>query len=176
MRRTQGEAATDRRGVGLGVVLCGVGLYALLSRSLGLRGPAPVLLLLGAVFFTLSALARFRGPLLPAGVLLGLGTGFLLRGPLASWLAPWAAILLGLGAGFLLVAAIDRACGRRRQPPPVVPGLVLVGIAAAEALSGAPSVRDAFTRVERLWPFAILATGLFLVLRALSRRGAPDRR
>ena len=177
LRRTRGRAATDRRGVGLGVVLCGVGLYALLSRSLGLRGPAPVLLLLGAVFFTLSALARFRGPLLPAGVLLGLGAGFLLRGPLAPWLAPWASILLGLGAGFLLVAAIDRACGRRRQPPPVVPGLVL---------RESPARRGAVRRLFRTGCFrarrAALAfrdSGDRAVPRAsaaLSRRGAPDRR
>lgn len=160
---------TDRRGMALGVALAGVGLYALLSRSLGWRGPAALLLLLGAIFFVLSALRRFRGPLLPAGVLLGLGAGLLLREPLEPRLPHWATILLGLGAGFLLVSAIDRLVGRRRQPPPIVPGAVLTGIALAEAAAHALSVDNVFTLLEPVWPFLFLAAGLFLVLTALRR-------
>jgi hypothetical protein len=160
----------DRRGVTLGVALVGVGLYALLSRGFGWRGAGPVLLLLGAIFFTQSALSRFRGPLLPAGVLLGLGVGFLLRDPLRPWMAPWATILLGLGGGFLLVASIDRARGRRREPPPLLPGLVLTGIAATEALSRRLPLETAFARLEPLWPFAVLAAGLVLVFTARKSR------
>jgi hypothetical protein len=159
-----------RRGITLGVALVGVGLYALLSRSLGFRGPGPVLLLIGAIFFVLSALSRFGGPLLPACVLLGLGTGLLLRGPLEPWMPHWAAILLGIGSGFLLVAAIDRTFGRRRQPPPVVPGAVLAGIALAEAASRALSLENLFARLEPVWPYGVIAAGLFLTLTALRKR------
>ncbi len=161
----------DQRGITVGVGLVGVGLYALFSRLLDVRGPGPVLLVLGAVFFALSAMRRFRGPLLPAGVLLGLGAGFLLRRPLDPWLPHWATILLGLGCGFLLVAVIDRAAGRRRQPPPQIPGLVLTGIALAELAARAFSIRNLFDKLEPLWPFAILAAGLWLI--ASSRRRRP---
>lgn len=159
----------DRGRISFGLALVGIGLYALLSRRLGFRGPAVVLLLLGSIFFVLSALSRFRGPLLPAGVLLGLATGLLLREPLEPWLLPWATVLLGLGVGFLLVSAIDRAYGRRRQPPPVVPGAVLIGIALAEAAARALSVENLFLLLMPLWPFFVLAAGLFLVLTALRR-------
>ena len=65
----------DRRSLTLGVVIALVGAFFLLRRSVELSGPAPILLLLGAIFLALSALRSFRGPLLPAGVLLGLGAG-----------------------------------------------------------------------------------------------------
>ncbi len=162
--------ARDRRGIGLGVALVGVGLYGLASRGLGLRGPAPVLLILGVTFFALSAVSRFRGPLLPGGILLGLGCGFALRGTLSPWLAPWASILLGLGAGFLLVAAIDGAFGRRRQPAPVVPGVILIGIALAEAASRSLPLRDLSARFETLWPFAVVVAGFLLVAAGLRKR------
>jgi hypothetical protein len=160
----------NRRGLFPGLVLVAVGLYFLLARGLGWRGPGTILLFLGAVFFAISAARRFRGPLLPAGVLLGLGAGFLLRDPLARWLAPWAAILLGLGLGFLLVAAIDRAVGRRREPPPLVPGAVLVAVAAGSFLARWIPLHDAFARIEFLWPFLIVAAGLLLILGAARRR------
>ena len=160
----------ERRALTQGIALVAVGFYALVSRSLGWRGPEAVLLLLGAIFFFLSAVSRFRGPLLPAGVLLGLGVGMLLRGPLEPWMSPWAAILLGLGGGFLLVSAIDRSVGRRREPPPIVPGIALTGIAVAEAAARALPMRNLLARLELLWPFLVLGAGLLLVATALRRR------
>ncbi|MBC8647847.1 MAG: hypothetical protein H7X85_11830, partial [Thermoanaerobaculia bacterium] len=55
---------TDRRSLTLGLVLLFVGLYFLLWRSFRFSGPGAILILIGAVFFTLSALRRWRGPLL----------------------------------------------------------------------------------------------------------------
>jgi len=161
---------SNRRGLPLGVSLVGIGVYALLARSVGLEGPGPVLLLVGAVLFALSAFSGFRGPLLPAGILLGLGAAFVLRRALESWMPGVAPILLGLGSGFLLVAAIDRAVGHRRQPPPVVPGMILVGIALAQIAWRRFSLADWAARLEPLWPFAVLATGLVLIVLALRKR------
>jgi hypothetical protein len=159
----------DRRGIGLGIVLVGVGLYVFIARAWGWRGAGPVLLLLGAIFFAISAARRFRGPLLPAGVLLGLGVGFLLRDALEPSWPRWAAILLGLGGGFLLVAAIDRGLGRRREPPPLWPGLALCAVGGAAAATRAVSMRNLFEVLEPLWPFALIAAGLFFLATAKKR-------
>jgi len=159
----------DRRGIGLGIALVGVGLYAFGARTWGWRGAGPTLLLLGAIFFAISAARRFRGPLLPAGVLLGLGVGFLLRDAVEPSWPRWAAILLGLGGGFLLVAAIDRALGRRREPPPLWPGLALVAVGGAAAATRAVSMRNLFQVLEPLWPFALIAAGLFVLATARRR-------
>jgi hypothetical protein len=164
--------AADRRRLAPGIVLLAIGLAALLSRVFGWAGVAPTLLAIGAAFFALSALSRFRGPLLPAGVLLGLGAGFLLRDAIGDRAPGWTPILFGLGAGFLLVAAIDASLGRRREPPPAIPGAVLIAVALAGAAAGSVALRELFLRIEPFWPAALIAAGILLIVSARRRRAA----
>ncbi len=164
----------DRRGLNLGVVLVALGVYFILRRSLHLHGPGPILLLIGTILFALSALRRFRGPLVPASVMLGLGAAFLMRDPLEPWMPGWATLLLGIGAGLLLASGLDRLLGRERRPAPFVPGLVLVAIALVTAASANLSIPESFSDVAwRLWPFVLVAAGAVLVLQAL-RSGSSN--
>ena len=161
----------DRRALNLGIVLVGLGLFFLLRQELHLSGPGPVLLVIGAILFSFSALRGFRGPVVPASVLLGLGAAFLLREPLERWLPPWATILLGIGCGLLLAAGIDRQAGGERRPSTFVPGIVLVVIAAAAAI--ATNLRVPETVIEavwRLWPWALVLAGVILVVQGMRRR------
>jgi hypothetical protein len=161
----------DRRGLNIGVVLVALGIFFLLRRELHLSGPGPILLVIGAILFTLSALRGFRGPVVPAGVLLGLGAGFLLRDPLDRWFPGWATLLLGLGSGLLLAAAIDRQAGRDRHPSSLVPGIVLVVIAAATAISRNLHVPvDLIEAAWRLWPWALVLAGAVLVIQGLRNK------
>ncbi len=158
----------DRRGLNLGVAMVAVGIYFILGRSLHLRGPGPILLLIGSVLLAFSAMRQFRGPIVPAGVLLGLGAGFILRDPLERWMPHWASLLLCLGGGLLLASGLDRFAGRERRPTPLVPGIVLVTIALVTAISQNLTFPDAmFDAVWRLWPFALVAAGAILVLQAM---------
>ena len=164
-------SAADRRGANLGVALTVCGLYLLLGRQFHFRGPGPILLLIGTVLFAVSALSAFRGPLVPAGVLLGLGAGFLLRDPLEGWLPNWATLLLFLGSGLLLAEGVGRLAGRERRPGTLVPGLVLLAIAAAAGLSQNLRLPDALGDLAwRLWPWALVAAGAILLFQALRRR------
>jgi hypothetical protein len=161
----------DRRGLNLGIVLVGFGIFFLLRRELNLSGPGPILLVIGAILFTFAALRSFRGPVVPAGVLLGLGAGFLLRDPLEPWMPPWATLLLGLGSGLLLAAGIDRQAGRERRPSTFVPGIVLVVIAAAAGISRNLHVpENVVDAVWTLWPWALVAAGAILVIQGIRRR------
>ena len=160
----------DRRGLAVGVVLLLLGTFFVLSRTLRFSGPGPILVLIGAIFLALSALRRARGPLLPGGILVGLGSGFLAREPLEAILPHWATLLLGLGAGFLLVVALDRAAGRDRRPSPLVPGLVLVVVALFGALTSQGPVREALASLSQLWPWALVLAGVALVGQALLRK------
>ncbi len=166
---------TDRRGLNLGVVLTALGVYFLLRRQLHLSGPGPILLLIGTILFAVAALRGFRGPVVPAGVLLGLGAGFLLRDPFDPWMPHWATLLLFLGGGLLLAAAVDRREGKERRPSTLLPGAVLVAIALAAALSENLHFPEMLFDVAwRLWPWALVAAGVLLVAQSLSgRRGTP---
>lgn len=161
----------DRRGLTVGIVLVGLGIFFILRRELHLSGPGPILLVIGAILFTLSALRSFRGPVLPASVLLGLGAGFLLRDPLEPWVPPWATILLGIGCGLLLAAGIDRQAGHEQRPSTLIPGVVLVTIAAAAALATNVRVSEnVIDAVWRLWPWALVLAGVILVVQGVRRR------
>jgi hypothetical protein len=164
----------ERRGLNVGVALVLVGGYLLLQRELSLRGPAPILLLIGTILLVFSALREWRGPNVPAGVLLGLGMAFALRDRLVSLMPHWALMLLGIGSGLLLAAALERAAGRSTRPGPLVPGIVLVAIALFAALSESLRVPEALSdALWRLWPWVIVAAGVVLVARALAARKSP---
>ncbi len=160
----------DRRGLTLGIVLALIGAFFLLRQSVAFSGPGPTLLLLGAIFLAVSALRSFRGPLLPGGVLLGLGGGFLAQSPLEPWLPRWATLLAGLGAGFLLIAGLDRATGRDRRGPWIAPAAILLGIAAGAAIARQVPLTDSLERLVFLWPWLLVAAGGWLVVTALRRR------
>ena len=65
--------------------------------------------------------------------------------------------------------------GRATRPGPLLPGIVLVLIAACAVVSENLRVPEALAEtLWRLWPWAIVAAGAVLVVRA--RRGAPDLR
>lgn len=161
----------DRRGLNVGIALVAIGGYFLLRQELRWSGPGPLLLLLGTILFVVAALRDFQGPVVPAGVLLGLGAGFLLRDPLLPWMPPWATLLLGLGAGLLLAASIERSRRVGRRPASLVPGIVLVAIAVVTAISRNVFLPDElFEYAWRLWPWALVVAGVALMIQAVRRR------
>jgi len=162
---------SERRGLNLGIVLVALGGYLVLQRELSFRGPAPILLLIGVILLVFSALRQWRGPNVPAGVLLGLGTAFAARDRLVAVVPHWALMLLGIGGGLLLAAALERMAGRSTRPGPLAPGIVLVVIAACAIVSENLRVPEALAEtLWRLWPWAIVAAGAVLVVRALAVR------
>jgi drug/metabolite transporter (DMT)-like permease len=160
----------DRRGLTLGVVLVALGGFFLLREHVRWSGPGPILISIGVVLVTLSALRGFRGPLLPGSILLGLGAAFLLEGVLEAWLPHWATLVLGIGCGLLLTAALDRAAGRDRHAARLLPGSVLVALAAGAALARQVDLGQFFERFASLWPWLLIAAGLGLVATALRSR------
>jgi hypothetical protein len=160
----------DRHNLTLGIVLLSLGAFFLLSRTFRFSGPGATLVLIGAILFALSAARGFRGPLLPGGILLGLGGAFLFQASLEPLFPRWAAITLGLAVGFLLVAVVDRAARHERRPSPLVPGLILLAVSLFGALSRSTAVMDLLVRVRDLWPWGLVAAGLALVAQALMRR------
>lgn len=158
------------RGLVAGIVLVAVGVYIILSRSVGFGGAGPLLILIGTVLLALSAVRRWRGPIAPGAILMGLGAGLLLQGPWESWIPRWATIVLGLGLGFLLAAVLEAAAGRLRRPGPIAPGVILVAIALFAAANQRLNLDRFFRRLELLWPWALVALGILLVVRALKGR------
>jgi hypothetical protein len=158
------------RGLVAGVVLFLIGLYILLSRRVGFSGPGPILFLIGSGFLILSALRRWRGPILPGAILVGLGAAFLFQRPMEALLPWWATVVLGLGVGYLLAAALEAAAGRLRAPGPIVPGTILVATALLAAVVERFDLSRLFRWIGVVWPWALVLAGIALVTLALARR------
>lgn len=164
----------DRRGLTLGIVLLALGTWFLLRQQLRFTGPGPVLLLIGAILFAISATRGFRGPLVGGCVLLGLGSGFLLRESSVGWLSESGAILFGLGCGFLLIAAIGAASRRRSGPAALLAGIVLVAIALSATVSHYLDMAGLRNLIDNTWPWLLIVAGIVLVVTSLRRQKNPS--
>ena len=142
-----------------GVILIAVGLTLFSVQLLNLDGDV-VVLVIGLVFAVAFAATRRYGPLIPAGILTGLGTGILLEkaGVVGE------PVVLGLGLGFLAIYAGDLLTTGAREPGrwwPLIPGAILVIIAGAESTFGPDGARV----IEQGWPIILIAAGAWLLLR-----------
>ena len=149
---------------GLLLIVIGLVLYFLQGTT---QGHVVAFLLMGGIFTAAFLSEREYGYLVPGGVLTGLGTGLLID----DWsLLPIAEpVPFGLGCGFLLIYLLDRLVTRAGSWWPLMPGgiLVLVGIGAQREL-----IRWLF---REGWPLALVAVGIFLVLRGLFATGEDNR-
>jgi hypothetical protein len=141
---------------GLALIVAGLALF-FLRHSVETR--VLMFLLIGGAFVAVFLYERAYGFLVPGGIMLGLGVGLLAED--WSWLPIAQPAPFGLGLGFLLIYALDHVLTREGGWWPLLPGgmLVLVGIGLQ---------RDFLRWTFREgWPLAIVAVGLFLVLRGL---------
>ena len=138
-----------------GMILIGVGLgFFVLQTWQGVGAPT-VTLLLGAAFLVGYLLRRVYGLLVPAGILLGIGSGGFLEAPFVDDEATF-----GLGCGFLFIYGVALLVEKRTHWWPLIPGTILVLV----GLDDMDSVTDL---VLGYWPLALVAVGLLLVFGVL---------
>jgi hypothetical protein len=117
------------------------------------------LLLMGVGFMVWSALARSPGLLVPGCMLVGVGSGILLRGEYGG-----GAFLLAMSGGFLLLAGLSRVMFPEhkgsRWPLWPAAGLAFAGLMA----SAGPDARELFRLVRPYWPHALIIVAVFLLL------------
>ncbi|MEE8368842.1 MAG: hypothetical protein V3S30_11065 [Thermoanaerobaculia bacterium] len=142
---------------GLTLIVVGTVLYAF-DRVQGLS-QASVLLVLGLAFLAAYLQRRSYGLLVPAGILLGLASGMLFRGPLSAIGRPQ---LLGLGAGFIAIYFIALLRERKSHPWPLIPGTILSIIAF-------PNGADAFEYLFEHWSLMLVVLGVLILLGAMGR-------
>ena len=105
------------------------------------------------------------GAVIPAGVLLSLAV-FIGIAPDVDPMVAVAILMFGFALTFLLLAGIPRETGRMRWP--VVPAVVLGALGTVFALGAT----DLLQATQWLWPVAVIAVGLVILLR--TRRGSDQ--
>ncbi len=170
MMNTCGERSRERRQGGMsdGGVLIGLGLFFLLLVAIGKLWLA--LPLLGIGLLLRGIVTREAGPLVPGGILSGLGLGLFLgkySDGLVSDGARGAAFMFGFALGWVSIAILAKLFTREPQPWALIPAgvMALVGCAAL----GIDAALVALRLIGYAWPVGLVAAGLYAIYR---RRGA----
>ncbi|WP_438480387.1 hypothetical protein [Oleiharenicola lentus] len=155
--KSYGDAVRSRR-VTAGVLLV-VAAVALLSRYVPLNWRDSFLPLIGVGFIVWAGLSRTQGLLVPGCILVGVGTGIMLRGAYGN-----EAFLFSMAGGFLLISVVTKlmfpaikGCWWTIWP---AAGLAFAGVMAASG----PNAREWWRSVRPLWPWVLVAVAVFLLL------------
>jgi hypothetical protein len=154
-----------QRNVIPGLVLIVLGAFLFFVQASGV-GAEAVVAVIGAGFLIAYAFTRQYGFLVPGGIMTGLGLGIVweVTAPAAGGV-----VLIGLGAGFLAIWAVDALMKHTPVPWwPIIPGGILATIGVLVE-TGQEGLLQEFTW---LWPVALIAVGLILVLNQMGRRPA----
>jgi hypothetical protein len=148
---------SGRVAAGLALILLGGVLYVL-ERNAGLDAAA-LFFLIGGAFLAGYLYRREFGLLIPAGVLLGLGTGTIVEQSRFNYGQP---ILWGLGLGFIFIYVIELIYERKGRWWPLIPGAVLV-------LLGLPRVGSVIDFLFANWPLVLVLAGVLILIGGLRR-------
>lgn len=119
---------------------------------------------LGLRFLDWGILRRQVGPLVPGGVLLGMGVGVLVtrKDFVYSGSQEHASILLlSVGLGFALITLLSLLFTARRFWWPLLPAALLVALSVALFLGGTPL--EVARVIGTLWSLVLVGAGLFLL-------------
>jgi hypothetical protein len=148
-------------------ILVAVGGLGLASRYLDVSGWGSLLLpLLGLAFLLTGIGARRFGPLVPGGILLGLGVGLYLQNGALSGSSrdvQVGVVLLSFSAGWALISILSPLVRSRSAVWPLIPASALA-TGGVVLLFGVP-YDDLWRFVDWAWPFALIVAGLVLLFR-----------
>ncbi|MFQ5575495.1 MAG: hypothetical protein ACE5G8_00755 [Anaerolineae bacterium] len=166
-RQSVEVSATRRNSFIGGLALIAVGLFLTIvqfveSDALGML----VLPGLAVIFLVWGSVTRKTGLIIPGGILGGIGLGaWLIDGPLANLEGgpEGGVFLLAFAAGWASITLFAALFAGEQVRWPLIPAAIMgvigvilvVGEAAAQAL----------TFAGRLWPLALVAAGLYLIIR-----------
>ena len=120
------------------------------------------LILVGGVFAAGYFYKKAFGLLIPGGILMGLGLGLAYDDLYSDSFVHGESAVFGIGVGFLLIYVVSLLYERVHRWWPLIPGGILI-IASFPDWALKDQILD-------YWPVAVMAVGLFLLLRGVRAR------
>jgi hypothetical protein len=130
---------------------------------------------LGVIFLAWGFLARSAGPMIPGGILTGLGLGVIAQQTLLLGVneeARGAIVVLGLALGFLVIMPLAILVEGHTHWWPAIPGGILLIISLA--LLAGPGGVTVLQALGYLWPVALIAGGAYLLWMMYRSRGREE--
>lgn len=182
----QSQAQQSRQStIGTGLVLVGIGLMIFLVNRLDLG--VMLFPLLGGSFLLWGVLSRAAGPLIPGGVLSGIGLGVVLKSQFGQLMGDEHAgglFLLGFAVGWLIITLLSRIATDDPQWWALIPGGIMATVGGAVLLGGvwlellswiSAAWLSAMSLVGGVWPLGLIALGVFLLWRQRQPRRVDER-
>ncbi|MGZ3646112.1 MAG: hypothetical protein ACXVCM_19940 [Ktedonobacteraceae bacterium] len=121
----------------------------------------------GLIFIVLGVLVRYPGPIIPGGILSGLGVGVLLAQQVFPYVSDGGIITLSMGLGFLIISPLSMAVSGSRQLWALIPGgfFTVIGISLLIGKVGL----DLLSLVGRWWPLAFIFLGGYFLWEVYQR-------
>lgn len=141
-----------------GVALIVIGLLFLLNLFIGGNVFGLIALIAaGLIFIVWGVLIRHPGPIIPGGILSGLGVGVLLVQQVFPHVSDGEIITLSIGLGFLIIMPLSMAVSGSRQLWALIPGgfFTVIGIYLLIGKVGL----DLLSLVGRWWPIVFIVLG-----------------
>lgn len=154
----------------LAVMLIAIGLLAFLSQVIDLPNVGWLILPgLAVIFLLWGLLTREVGLLIPGGILAGLGLGvYLIVGPYAGQIEEnqGGIFLLAFSAGWALISLFSLFSKQGFQWWPLIPGAIIALVGVAVMRGGL--AMQLLQILGYAWPLALVAVGVYLLLRKRS--------
>lgn len=166
----QPQAQESRQGnMSAGLILIGIGLMVFLVNRLDLG--ALLFPLLGGSFLLWGVLSRSAGPLIPGGILSGIGLGIALTSQAGQTMSDdhtGGLFLLGFAAGWFSITLLSTIFTNDRQWWPLIPGGIMAAIGGSILLGGV--WLSVLSVAGAVWPLGLIALGIFLLWRQRAAR------
>lgn len=153
-----------------GVVLISIGLLALIGQFVDWRPEANlglyILPILGAIFLVWGIVTRNAGPMIPGGILSGLGLGILLL-ETVSWpegMDEGGVFLLAFALGWALITMLTAVFTPKIHWWPLIPGGIIAVVGLAVLYGGV--FWQALNLMNLVWPLLLILLGLSVIFNA----------
>lgn len=164
---TSTTATPNRDRMTTGMVLIALGVLFFAAQAIDLSNLfLPVLAL---VFIAAGVAQRKAGPLVPGGILLGLGVGIFLSDTAFQTLAEpgdGGLIVACLGGGFMLITVLSALFTPEVQWWGLIPGTILAVIGGALLAGGA--ALDVLALLGKVWPVFLIIGGAAMLVKRQS--------
>ena len=146
-----------------GIILVGIGVIALISQFVDLsRLDQFILPGLGAAFLLWGIVQRKAGPLIPGGILMGIGLGSLVVANNTSDEAGGLFLII-FASGWMLIALLSAIFTAETQWWALIPAGIIGFIGMAVSVGGVAMTMLA--TLGKLWPLILIGVGIYVLIR-----------
>ncbi len=157
-----------------GIVLIIIGIFALVMQFVDMQEVGLYIMpALAILFLAWGLIARQIGPIIPGGILAGLGLGTMFAS--GTWRLPagmdeGGAFLIAFALGWALITVLSVFVSDRVHWWPLIPA-VIIGVTGFAVLYGG-IFNDVLQVVGYAWPALLILVGLYIIFRR--RAAAPQ--